>query len=34
MSLNDNNLEFVFGVSGNFKMNSSSWILNKWNEKH
>jgi D-beta-D-heptose 7-phosphate kinase/D-beta-D-heptose 1-phosphate adenosyltransferase len=34
MSLNDDNLEFVFGVGGNFKMNSSSWILNKWNEKH
>jgi cytidyltransferase-like protein len=33
MSLNDDNLEFVFGVGGNFKMNSSSWILNKWNEK-
>ncbi len=33
MSLNDNNLEFIFGVGGNFKMNSSSWILNKWNEK-
>ena len=33
MSLKDNNLEFVFGVGGDFKMNSSSWILNKWNEK-
>lgn len=33
MSLNDDNLEFIFGVGGNFKMNSSSWILNKWNEK-
>ena len=34
MSLNDDNLEFIFGVGGNFKMNSSSWILNKWNEKN
>lgn len=34
MSLNDDNLEFVFGVGGDFKMNSSSWILNKWNEKN
>lgn len=25
------NVRFVFGVGGNFKMNSSSWILNKWN---
>ena len=33
MSLKDDNLEFVFGVGGDFKMNSSSWILNKWNEK-
>ena len=33
ISVNDDNLEFVFGVGGDFKMNSSSWILKKWNEK-
>jgi cytidyltransferase-like protein len=27
---NDNNVEFVFGVGGSFKMNSSSWILENW----
>jgi len=24
------NVEFAFGVGGNDKMNSSSWILNQW----
>ena len=24
------NIEFVFGVGGNKKINSSSWILNNW----
>jgi len=27
---NDLNLEFVFGVGGNEKLNSSSWILQEW----
>jgi len=26
----DPNVEFVFGVGGTFKMNSSSWILQEW----
>jgi hypothetical protein len=26
----DKNVEFVFGVGGSNKMNSSSWILKKW----
>ena len=30
MDINDNNVEFVFGVGGENKMNSSSWILKKW----
>lgn len=30
MSVED--IEFAFGVGGNDKMNSSSWILNKWKE--
>jgi D-beta-D-heptose 7-phosphate kinase/D-beta-D-heptose 1-phosphate adenosyltransferase len=30
MDINDPNLEFVFGVGGNFKQNSSSWILKSW----
>jgi hypothetical protein len=25
-------VEFVFGVGGTNKANSSSWILKKWNE--
>ena len=24
------NIEFAFGVGGNKKINSSSWILNSW----
>lgn len=27
---NDPSVEFVFGVGGDFKMNSSSWILQEW----
>jgi len=27
------NVEFVFGVGGDNKKNSSSWILKKWNEE-
>ena len=30
MSVEDNNIEFVFGVGGEDKKNSSSWILNEW----
>ena len=30
MDIQDSNLEFVFGVGGENKMNSSSWILQEW----
>lgn len=30
MDLKDDNLEFIFGVGGENKMNSSSWILQEW----
>jgi cytidyltransferase-like protein len=30
MSVEDDNLEFVFGVGGEHKSNSSSWILNEY----
>jgi mannose-6-phosphate isomerase-like protein (cupin superfamily) len=30
MDLEDSNLEFAFGVGGNNKANSSSWILQEW----
>ena len=30
MDIQDNNLEFVFGVGGSNKANSSSWILQEW----
>jgi D-beta-D-heptose 7-phosphate kinase/D-beta-D-heptose 1-phosphate adenosyltransferase len=33
MSIDDEDVEFVFGVGGTDKINSSSWILQKWNEK-
>ena len=29
---NNNNIEFEFGVGGDFKKNSSSWILQEWKE--
>ena len=29
----DDRVTFVFGVGGNDKKNSSSWILNRWNEE-
>ena len=32
MTVNDSNIEFVFGVGGDYKINSSSWILKKWNK--
>lgn len=30
MDIRDDNLEFVFGIGGENKMNSSSWILEDW----
>jgi D-beta-D-heptose 7-phosphate kinase/D-beta-D-heptose 1-phosphate adenosyltransferase len=30
MDIIDDNLEFLFGVGGENKMNSSSWILQEW----
>ena len=27
-----NNIESLWGIGGNHKTNSSSWILKKWNE--
>jgi D-beta-D-heptose 7-phosphate kinase/D-beta-D-heptose 1-phosphate adenosyltransferase len=30
MDVKDNNLEFIFGVGGDDKKNSSSWILQEW----
>ena len=29
----DDRVSFVFGVGGDDKKNSSSWILNRWNEE-
>ena len=33
MSVDDADIQFVFGVGGTEKLNSSSWILKNWNEK-
>ena len=33
MDIQDDNLEFVFGVGGEEKQNSSSWILKSWQAK-
>ena len=33
MSIEDNNLEFIFGVGGDYKKNSSSWILKAWSQQ-
>lgn len=30
MDIKINNLEFLFGVGGDYKKNSSSWILSEW----
>jgi cytidyltransferase-like protein len=30
MDIADDNIEFHFGVGGDFKKNSSRWILDKW----
>lgn len=32
MSVKDDNLDFIFGVGGEDKKNSSSWILKRWKE--
>jgi D-beta-D-heptose 7-phosphate kinase/D-beta-D-heptose 1-phosphate adenosyltransferase len=32
MDYHDTNLSFTFGVGGEDKKNSSSWILNNWNK--
>ena len=34
MDIVDDNLEFVFGVGGENKQNSSSWILKSWDQKN
>ena len=34
MDIKDDNLEFIFGVGGENKQNSSSWILNSWKNKN
>jgi D-beta-D-heptose 7-phosphate kinase/D-beta-D-heptose 1-phosphate adenosyltransferase len=33
MDYHDNNLSFTFGVGGEDKKNSSSWILNNWEKQ-
>jgi D-beta-D-heptose 7-phosphate kinase/D-beta-D-heptose 1-phosphate adenosyltransferase len=33
MNITDKNIEFIFGVGGANKKNSSSWILNKWSKE-
>jgi len=33
MDTDDTNIEFLFGVGGENKMNSSSWILKKWSQQ-
>ena len=30
----ENNIELLWGIGGNDKSNSSSWILKKWNNKN
>ena len=34
MDIKDDNLQFVFGVGGEHKQNSSSWILKSWDHKN
>jgi cytidyltransferase-like protein len=34
MDIVDDNLEFIFGVGGVNKQNSSSWILKSWDHKN
>jgi cytidyltransferase-like protein len=33
MNIDDTNIEFLFGVGGENKINSSSWILKKWSQQ-
>jgi len=33
MSIDDKNISFIFGVGGEDKKNSSSWILHNWDNK-
>ena len=33
MDVDVDNIEFVFGVGGSFKKNSSSWILKEWKQR-
>lgn len=32
MSITDTRVKFIFGVGGNYKKNSSSWILREWDK--
>ena len=34
MDVEDDNLEFIFGIGGENKQNSSSWILKSWETKN
>ena len=34
MDIIDEDLEFAFGVGGEDKANSSSWILNNWTQNN
>ena len=34
MDVEDDNLEFIFGIGGENKQNSSSWILKSWQTKN
>lgn len=34
MDVKDDNIAFVFGIGGENKKNSSSWILKKWEEQN
>ena len=34
MDTEDANVSFVFGIGGDYKMNSSSWILKNWEENN
>jgi D-beta-D-heptose 7-phosphate kinase/D-beta-D-heptose 1-phosphate adenosyltransferase len=34
MNCGDDDVEFVFGIGGTDKINSSSWILNNWTQEH
>ena len=34
MDIGDKNITFLFGIGGDYKRNSSSWILKKWEEQN